>query len=76
MVPFLRRKACRFCKDPDLVISYKAPDILVSYIGERGKIIPRRVTGLCSKHQRQIANAIKQARFMSLLSFNSLETLE
>ena len=47
-----RRKFCRFCADADLPLDYKRPDILRDYITERGKIIARRITGTCAKHQR------------------------
>ncbi len=64
-----RRKICRFCADPNLKIDYKEPEILKSFITERGKIIPRRQTGTCAKHQRQLTTAIKRARIMALLPF-------
>ena len=64
-----RRKFCRFCADKDLPLDYKRPDILRDYITERGKIIARRITGTCAKHQRELAEAIKRARVMALLPF-------
>ncbi|AEH45547.1 ribosomal protein S18 [Thermodesulfatator indicus DSM 15286] len=64
-----RKKICRFCADPNLKIDYKEPEILKAFITERGKIIPRRQTGTCAKHQRQLTTAIKRARIMALLPF-------
>ena len=49
-----RRKFCRFCADKDLPLDYKRPDILRDFITERGKIVARRITGLCARHQRQL----------------------
>ncbi len=51
---YQRRKICRFCVDKDLNIDYKTPKALRQFITERGKIIPRRITGTCAKHQRQL----------------------
>ncbi len=68
-VPTFKRKTCRFCSHSDLVINYKQVDILERFITERGKILPRRITGTCSKHQRELANAIKRARILALLPF-------
>ena len=66
-----RRKFCRFCADADLPLDYKRPDILRDYITERGKIIARRITGTCAKHQRELAVAIKRARIADLLPFKA-----
>ena len=66
---FHRRKFCRFCTDSDLKIEYKEPHALKDYITERGKIMPRRITGNCAKHQREISIAIKKARTIALLPF-------
>ena len=66
---YQRRKICRFCVDSELEISYKTPKALRQFITERGKIIPRRITGTCAKHQRQLTVAIKQARQIALLPF-------
>ena len=65
--PFQRRKVCRFCADKTLVIDYKDPRVIRSFITERGKIIPRRISGNCSKHQREITDAIKRARNLALI---------
>jgi len=64
-----RRKVCRFCADKSIVIDYKDIKTLKYFIKERGKIIPRRISGTCSKHQRVIAHAIKQARTIALLPY-------
>jgi small subunit ribosomal protein S18 len=68
-VPRFKRKGCRFCQNKNLVIDYKSVEILERFITERGKILPRRITGTCSKHQRSVALAIKRARILSLLPF-------
>lgn len=67
--PYYRKKFCKFCADKSLVIDYKRPDILKNFITERGKIIPSRISGTCSKHQRKLAREIKKARIMALLPF-------
>jgi small subunit ribosomal protein S18 len=64
-----RRKVCRFCADSSLVITYKDPKSLRYFITERGKIIPRRLSGCCAKHQRTLTHAIKQARTIAFLPF-------
>ncbi|MFW6011807.1 MAG: 30S ribosomal protein S18 [Desulfosalsimonas sp.] len=66
---FHRRKVCRFCTDSNLVIDYKDPGMLKYFITERGKIIPRRISGTCAKHQRRLALAIKRARKIALLPY-------
>ena len=66
---YQRRKICRFCVDNELEINYKLPKALKQFITERGKIIPRRITGTCAKHQRQLTVAIKQSRQIALLPF-------
>lgn len=64
-----RRKVCRFCADSSILINYKDPKTLKFFITERGKIIPRRITGTCAKHQRPLTQAIKRARSIALLPF-------
>ena len=64
-----RRKVCRFCADSSLVIDYKDGKSLKSFITERGKIIPRRISGTCASHQRALTLAIKRARSIALLPF-------
>jgi len=66
---FFKRKICRFCNKKDLIINYKEIDMLKRFTSERGKIIPRRITGTCAKHQRQLARSIKRARVLALLPF-------
>ncbi|MBW2368806.1 MAG: 30S ribosomal protein S18 [Deltaproteobacteria bacterium] len=66
---FHRRKVCRFCADSSIVIDYKEFKTLRYFISERGKIIPRRITGTCAKHQRPLTTAIKRARTIALLPF-------
>ncbi|KAA0895431.1 30S ribosomal protein S18 [Oryzomonas japonica] len=65
--PFQRRKVCRFCAEKNLTIDYKEPRTLRYFISERGKIVPRRISGNCAKHQREITEAIKRARNLALL---------
>ncbi|WP_428267010.1 30S ribosomal protein S18 [Haliangium sp.] len=64
-----RRKVCRFCADSTILIDYKNPQILKNFITDRGKIVPRRISGNCSKHQRQLALAIRRARMLALMPF-------
>ena len=66
---FHRRKVCRFCADSSIVIDYKDPKTLKYFTTERGKIIPRRISGTCAKHQRKLTVAIKRARCIALLPF-------
>ncbi len=66
---FQRRKFCRFCAEKSEFIDYKDIKILRSYLTERGKILPRRMTGVCARHQRSLNEAIKRARNIALLSF-------
>ncbi len=67
-----RRKFCKFCADASLKIDYKDPDLLAQFVTERYKIIPRRITGTCAHHQRQLTTAIKRARILALLPFTPL----
>lgn len=64
-----RRKVCRFCADSNLVIDYKDQKLLKYFITERGKIIPRRISGTCARHQRTLTHAIKRARTIALLPY-------
>ena len=66
-----QRKSCRFCADRVDYIDYKDYRTLGSYIPERGKILPRRISGTCAPHQRMLATAIKRARNAALLPFAS-----
>lgn len=65
---YFRKKVCRFCANK-AKIDYKDADALRRYMTERGKILPRRITGTCAKHQREVAKAIKRARAISLLPY-------
>ena len=66
---FGRRKVDPFLVDKELVIDYKDPQALRYFITERGKIVPRRISGSCAKHQRAVTTAIKRARVIALLPF-------
>ena len=66
-----KRKVCSFCVDKVDVIDYKDVAKLRRYITEKGKILPRRMSGVCAKHQRILATAIKRAREMALLPFKA-----
>ena len=66
------KKICAFCAEKSEVIDYKNVAKLRKYMTEKGKIIPRRTTGVCAKHQRELANAIKRARVMALLPYRTL----
>lgn len=66
---FGRRKICKFCADRVDLVDYKDVRRLRSFVTERGKIIPRRISGNCARHQRQLTTAIKRARSIALLSF-------
>jgi len=65
-----RRKVCRFCVDKQVHVDYKDVRTLTSFISDRGKIIPSRITGNCSKCQRRLTRAIKQARVVALLPYS------
>jgi small subunit ribosomal protein S18 len=67
---FQRRKFCRFCSEKVEYIDYKNIKILKSYLTERGKVFPRRMTGTCAKHQRELSEAIKRARSIALIAFS------
>jgi small subunit ribosomal protein S18 len=66
-----RRKVCRFCADSSLPIDYKDFKTLRMFTTERGKIIPRRISGNCAKHQRKVSDAIKRSRNIALLPFTT-----
>ena len=67
----IKKKVCAFCADKNLVIDYKDADKLKKYVSEKGKILPRRVTGLCAKHQREMTLAVKRARHIALLPYTA-----
>jgi small subunit ribosomal protein S18 len=64
-----RRKQCKFCGDDGLKIDYKDQALLKYFITDRGKLVPRRISGNCAKHQREIATAIRRARMIALMPF-------
>lgn len=66
-----RRKVCRFCADSSLAIDFKDFKTLRMFTTERGKIIPRRISGNCAKHQRMVSSAIKRSRNIALLPFTT-----
>jgi small subunit ribosomal protein S18 len=66
---FQRKKFCRFCADKVEYIDYKDIKVLKNYLTERGKILPRRMTGVCARHQRELTGCIKRARNITLLAF-------
>ena len=68
---FGRRKVCRYCADKALKVDYKDQQALKYFLTERGKIIPRRISGNCAKHQRQVATAVKRARMLAILPYTS-----
>ncbi|MFL5366159.1 MAG: 30S ribosomal protein S18 [Myxococcales bacterium] len=70
---FGRRKVCRYCADKNLKVDYKNAAELKYLITERGKIVPRRISGNCAKHQREVATAIKRSRNVALLPFTLMQ---
>ncbi len=71
MSHFRRKKVCRFCLDKVEYVDYKDTKGLRNFITDRGKIIPRRISGNCARHQRQLTIAIKRARNIALLPFTA-----
>src|SRR5437867_1346691 len=70
---FGRRKVCKFCADKVDLVDYKDVRRLRTFVSERGKIIPRRISGSCARHQRQLTHAIKRARTVALLPYLATE---
>ncbi len=66
---FRRKKVCQFCADKIDFVDYKDTEMLKKYITERGKILPKRITGTCAIHQRAVTTAIKRARTVALLPY-------
>jgi len=66
---FRRKKVCKFCTEKIDAISYRDVRLLQGFVAERGKIVPRRLTGVCTRHQRKLSLAIKQSRNIALLAF-------
>ena len=67
----MRRKMCRFCADKKLSVDYKDARFLQAFLSERGRIIPRRITGNCAGHQREVTAAIKRARILAFIPFTT-----
>ena len=65
----VRKKVCALCANKDLVLDYKNADQLKKFVNEKGKILPRRATGACAKHQRDITLAVKRARHIAILPY-------
>ena len=65
-----RKKVCALCANKDLVLDYKNADQLKKFVNEKGKILPRRATGACAKHQRDITLAVKRARHIAVLPYS------
>src|SRR3981081_887534 len=70
---FGRRKVCRYCADKNLKVDYKNAADLKYFVTERGKIVPRRISGNCAKHQREVATAIKRGRNLALLPYTVMQ---
>jgi small subunit ribosomal protein S18 len=68
-----RPRVCRFCADKKITIDYKDGRLLGSFTTERGKIVPRRISGNCARHQREVTLAIKRARIMSIIPFTATQ---
>ncbi|WP_029898830.1 30S ribosomal protein S18 [Desulfohalovibrio reitneri] len=67
-----RKKFCRFCADKEIQLDYKRPDVLRDFITDRGKLIARRITGTCAKHQRKLTREVKRSRQMALLYYTTV----
>jgi len=68
---FRKKKVCQFCADKSETIDFKEVDKLKKYVTERGKILPKRITGTCAMHQREVTRAIKRARIVALLPYTA-----
>jgi small subunit ribosomal protein S18 len=66
-----KRKPCSFCTERAIAVSYRDVPRLKRYVSERGKIVPRRISGNCAKHQRMLTTAVKRARLIAFLPFGS-----
>lgn len=69
---FHRKKVCRFCSDRDFVLDYKDIRMMQSFVTEHGKIVPRRISGNCALHQRQLTTAVKRARNLAMVGYVSM----
>ena len=67
----VKKRVCRYCAEPALFIDYKDSQTLRMYITDRGKVVPRRISGACAKHQREITVAIRRARNIALMPFTA-----
>lgn len=70
---FQKRRGCRFCADTNLLIDYKDKFGLMFFVSERFKIVPRRISGNCASHQRQLTVAVKRARHLALLPYTTAQ---
>ena len=68
---YRRKKVCQFCADKNLTIDYKDVETLGKFVTERGKILPKRITGTCAIHQRDITTAVNRARVVALLPYSA-----
>ena len=66
----MRKKVCAMCANKDFVLDYKNPEQLKKFVNDKGKILPRRATGACAKHQRDITQAVKRARHIAILPYS------
>lgn len=71
-----RKKFCRFCANKDIALDYKNVELLKDFITDRGKIIARRITGTCAKHQRKLTGEIKKSRQMALLYYTATHSTQ
>ena len=69
----MRPKVCRFCADKKLTIDHKDARLLSPFVTERGRIVPRRITGVCARHQRVLTTAIKRARILAFIPFTATQ---
>ena len=69
---FHRKKVCRFCSDQDFIMDYKDIRMMQSFVSEHGKIVPRRISGNCAKHQRSLTTSVKRARNLALVGYVSM----
>lgn len=70
---FQKRKGCRFCAEPALMIDYKDKYLLQPFVTERFKIVPRRISGNCAGHQRKLTTAVKRARHVAILAYTTAQ---
>jgi small subunit ribosomal protein S18 len=69
---FHRKKVCRFCSDQDFIMDYKDIRMMQSFVTEHGKIVPRRISGNCAKHQRSLTTSVKRSRNLALVGYVSM----